>query len=123
MNIDTYDVGDSIKYIKRLYLTEEKECDVCRGAGKFFDNNQKIFICPKCGGSGKLLVESKTEDLTKEGVISKVIITNNNGETGVQIYYKTTKDDEYMIPHDNVLSIIKVIDGVSYESSKKMYGN
>ena len=51
MNIDTYDVGDSIKYIKRLYLTEEKECDVCRGAGKFFDNNQKIFICPKCGGS------------------------------------------------------------------------
>lgn len=122
MTIETYDIGDTIKYVKRLYPVTEIECDICKGAKAFQDSNGYSYICPKCNGLGKIQIEGKTEDIVKEGQITKIFVSNNNGETGVKVYYKTTKDDEYMIPHEDVLSIIKIIDGTSYENVKKMYG-
>lgn len=102
-----YDIGDSIRYIEKIYDPVWELCPCCKGKKYIIGADKEKYQCPKCKGNGRVHEEGTSVEKEKTGTIEAIHVHYNSDcyHDKLSIYY-TIPQSVYHIQQEDILGKI-----------------
>lgn len=111
-----YAVGDSVRYLNKIYHQIMEVCPCCSGDGKITGKDGEEYYCPKCEAVGQIATGKYSQEINeKTGTISSVHVHyDSNGLGAVNITYRIPQADKDIKEEDIIERIISEEEMMGY---------